>query len=194
MTGSMTPLQRVAMGLVVVVIDTLGGYDLLPDVLGWALVLWGLAGLPGDRSGLRYSAVFAAVTSVVLYPPAVHEPLAHADPSLQWAASLPDLVFALLLARALMRLAQSGDQAGDRSGDRPRDRRLAGRMRLLVTVTGVLAVAPVPVFAAGAEDLLPAATLLVQLMWLWLIWNLFAFHARPWLNAEPPATEVAGGS
>ena len=50
------------------------------------------------------------------------------------------------------------------------------------------------VFAAGAEDLLPAATLLVQLMWLWLIWNLFAFHARPCLNAEPPATEVAGGS
>ena len=67
-------------------------------------------------------------------------------------------------------------------------------MRRLVTVTGVLAVAPVLVFAAGAEHLLPAATLLVQLMWLWLIWNLFAFHARPWLNAEPPVTEVAGGS
>ena len=182
----MTPLQRIAMGLVVVVVDTLGGYDLLPDVLGWALVLWGLTGLPGDRSGLRYAAVVAAVTSVVLYPPAVHERLADADPSLQWAASLPDLVFALLLARALLRLAQPADG--------PHDRRLAGRMRLLVTVSGVLAVAPVLVFSAGAEDLLPAATLLVQLMWLWLIWNLFAFHARPWFNAEPPATEVAGGS
>ena len=194
----MTPLQRVAMGLVVVVVDTLGGYDLLPDVLGWALVLWGLAGLPGDRSGLRYSAVVAAVTSVVLYPPAVHESLADADPSLQWAASLPDLVFALLLARALWRLAQPGAAAGALPGAhpdaRPGDRRLAGRMRLLVTVIVVLAVAPVLVFTAGAEDLLPAATLLVQLMWLWLIWNLFAFHARPWLNAEPPATEVAGGS
>ena len=138
------------------------------------------------------------MTSVVLYPPAVHEPLADADPSLQWAASLPDLVFALLLARALMRLAQPVPRpvhaAGCRTDGRPGDRRLAGRMRLLVTVTGVLAVAPVLVFAAGAEDLLPAATLLVQLMWLWLIWNLFAFHARPWLNAEPPATEVAGGS
>ena len=194
----MTPLQRVAMGLVVVVVDTLGGYDLLPDVLGWALVLWGVAGLPGDRSGLRYAAVVAAVTSVVLYPPAVHEPLADADPSLQWAASLPDLVFAFLLARALMRLAQPDERPDERPDDRtdgrPNDRRLAGRMRRLVTVTGVLAVAPVLVFAAGAEHLLPAATLLVQLMWLWLIWNLFAFHARPWLNAEPPATEVAGGS
>ena len=67
-------------------------------------------------------------------------------------------------------------------------------MQVLVTVAGVLAVAPVLVFAAGAEQLLPAATLLVQLMWLWLIWNLFAFHSRPWLNAEPPVTEVAGGS
>ena len=179
----MTPLQRVAMGLVIVVVDTLGGYDLLPDVLGWALVLWGLAGLPGeDRGALRYSAVVAAVMSVLLYPPAVHEPLADADPSLQWAASLPDLIFALLLARALMRLAL------------PHDRRLAGRMRVLVTAAGVLAVAPVLVFAAGAEHLLPAATLLVQLMWLWLIWNLFAFQSRPWLNAEPPATEVTGGS
>ena len=190
----MTPLQRVAMGLVVVVVDTLGGFDLLPDVLGWALVLWGLAGLPGDRAGLRYAAVVAAVTSVVLYPPAVHDRLTDAVPSLQWAASLPDLVFALLLARALLRLAQPGDQPAGHPGDQPGDRRLAARMRLLVTVIGVLAVAPVLVFAGGAEDLLPAATLLVQLMWVWLIWNLFAFHARPWLNAEPPATEVAGGS
>ena len=179
----MTPLQRIAMGLVIVVVDTLGGYDLLPDVLGWGMVLWGLAGLPGpDRGGLRAAALLAALTSLALYPPAVHEPLADADPSLQWAASLPDLVFALLLARALMRLAGSHEP------------RLAARMRLLVTVTGVLAVAPVLVFAGGAEHLLPAATLLVQVMWLWLIWNLFAVHARPWLNAEPPATEVAGGS
>ena len=190
----MTPLQRVALGLVVVVVDTLGGFDLLPDVLGWALVLWGLAGLPGDRAGLRYAAVVAAVTSVVLYPPAVHDRLTDAVPSLQWAASLPDLVFALLLARALLRLAQPGDQPAGHPGDQPGDRRLAARMRLLVTVISVLAVAPVLVFAGGAEDLLPAATLLVQLMWVWLIWNLFAFHARPWLNAEPPATEVAGGS
>ena len=184
MKGPMTPLQRIAMGLVVVVVDTLGGYDLLPDVLGWALVLWGLAGLPGpDRDGLRYAAVVAAATSVVLYPPSVHEPLADADPSLQWAASLPDLVFALLLARALMRLARG-----------QHERTLARRMGVLVTLIGVLAVAPVLVFAGGAEHLLPAATLLVQVMWLWLVWNLFAFHARPYLDAEPPAAEAAGGS
>lgn len=184
MTGPMTPLQRIAMGLIVVVIDTLGGYDLLPDVLGWTLVLWGLVGLPGpDRGGLRYAAVVAAATSVVLYPPSVHEPLADAEPSLQWAASLPDLVFALLLARALMRLARASHE-----------RTLERRMGVLVTLAGVLAVAPVLVFAGGAEHLLPAAALMVQVMWLWLVWNLFAFHARPWLNAEPPATEVAGGS
>ena len=65
---------------------------------------------------------------------------------------------------------------------------------MLVTLTGVLAVAPVLVFAGGAEHLLPAAALLVQVMWLWLVWNLFAFHARPYLDAEPPAAEAAGGS
>ena len=190
----MTPLQRIAMGLVIVVVDTLGGYDLLPDVLGWALVLWGLAGLPGERSGPAYAAVGALVTSLVLYPPSVHRPLAEADPSLQWAASLPDLVFALLLSRALLRLAQPGRRPGQDPRVPVGDRIVAGRMRLLVTLTGVLVVAPVLVFAAGAENLLPAATLLVQLMWLWLIWNLFAFHTRPCLNAEPPATSVAGGS
>lgn len=184
MKGPMTPLQRIAMGLVIVVVDTLGGFDLLPDVLGWALVLWGLAGLPGpDRDGLRYAAVVAALTSAVLYPPSVHQPLADAEPSLQWAASLPDLVFALLLSRALLRLAQA-----------QHERPLAGRMRVLVGLTGVLAVAPVLVFAGGAEHLLPTATVLVQLMWLWLIWNLFAFHARPYLDAEPPAAEASGGS
>ena len=124
-----------------------------------------------------------SATSVVLYPPSVHEPLADADPSLQWAASLPDLVFALLLSRALMRLARG-----------QHERTLARRMGVLVTLISVLAVAPVLVFAGGAEHLLPAATLLVQLMWLWLVWNLFAFHARPYLDAEPPAAEAAGGS
>jgi hypothetical protein len=179
----MTPLQRVAMGLVIVVVDTLGGYDLLPDVAGWALVLWGVGGLPGpDRGGLRGAALVAAVTSMALYPPAVHEPLADADPSLQWAASLPDLVFALLLTRTLMRLA------------RPTDRRTAARMRVLVIAFAVLAVAPVLVFAAGAERLLPAATLLVQVLWVWLVWNLFAVNTRPYATTEPPAAEAAGGS
>ena len=122
----MTPLQRIAMGLVIVVLDTQTPWDLLPDVLGWLLVLAGVA-------------------------------------------DLPDLAFAFLLARSLGRAAA---EVGDR--------RTAGRMRVLLTVVTVLAIAPVLVFAAGAEHLLPAATLLVQVMWICLVWNLFAAHARPY--------------
>ena len=75
----MTPLQRIAMGLVIVVLDTQTPWDLLPDVLGWLLVLAGVTVLPvPDRGTLRTSAVVAALVSVVVYPPQVHEPLAAA--------------------------------------------------------------------------------------------------------------------
>ena len=46
MRGPMTPLQRIAMGLVIVVLDTQTPWDLLPDVLGWLLVLAGVTVLP----------------------------------------------------------------------------------------------------------------------------------------------------
>jgi hypothetical protein len=50
----------------------------------------------------------------------------------------------------------------------------------------------VVVFSAGVEDLLPWATLAVQVLWLWLVWNLFATHARPWTPAGPPDRRRAG--
>jgi hypothetical protein len=162
------------MGLVVVVLDTLGGYDLLPDPVGWLLVLWGVAGLPAaERGAPRAAAVVAGLVAVAVYPPAVHDRLADAEPALRWALDLPDLVFVLLLARALQRLARGTDP------------RTAGRMRGIATASAVLAVAPVVLFAGGAEDLLPWATLAVQLLWLWLVWNLFAVHGRDWLRADP---------
>jgi hypothetical protein len=183
----MTPLQRIAMGLVVVVLDTLGGYDLLPDPLGWLLVLWGVAAFPeGERRAPRLAAVVAGLVSLAVYPPAVQERVAEAEPALRWAVDLPDLVFALLLARALMRLA------------RPTDPRTDGRMRAIAAAAAVLAVVPPVLFAAGAESLLAGATLVVQLLWLWLVWNLFAAHARDWAPARtrraPGAGEAAGGS
>ena len=42
----MTPVQKVAMGLVLVVVDAwFAGFDAVPDLLGWVLVLLGLHGL-----------------------------------------------------------------------------------------------------------------------------------------------------
>ncbi|RYP83811.1 hypothetical protein EKO23_18095 [Nocardioides guangzhouensis] len=179
----MTPLQRIAMGLVVVVLDTVGGYDLLPDPLGWLLVLWGVAALPGtERGAPRAAAVVAGLVSVAGYPPAVHDRVADAEPALRWALDLPDLVFVLVLARGLHRLA------------RPTDPRTAGRMRGIATASAALAVAPVLLFAGGADELLPWATLAVQLLWLWLVWNLFAAHAQNWVSpgADPSVRPGSG--
>jgi hypothetical protein len=168
----MTPLQRIAMGLVVVVLDTLGEYDLLPDPLGWLLVLWGVAALPAPgRARCRTAAVLALLVSVAVTPPAVRAQVADAEPALRWALDLPDLLFLVLLARTLQHLATAADS------------RATGRMRGIATAGVVLAVAPVVLLPTGAEDLLPWATLAVQVLWLWLVWNLFASHARPWAPA-----------
>ena len=57
------------MGLVVVVLDTLGGHDLLPDPLGWLLVLWGLTAFPeSERRAPLLAAVVAGLVSLAVYP------------------------------------------------------------------------------------------------------------------------------
>ena len=45
----MKPLQSIAMGLVIIALKAWvnGEYDVLPDPIGWLLVLQGLAALPG---------------------------------------------------------------------------------------------------------------------------------------------------
>jgi hypothetical protein len=177
-----TPLQRIAMGLVVVVLDSSSAYDVLPDVAGWVLVVWGLAGLPGpDRGPLRVVALVAGVVSAVLWFPQVREPVADESPALAWAAAIPDYVFAILLCWAMSRLA------------RPTDPRTAARFRLLMALMVVPALGPVLEAAVGSEGLVVAATVVGMVGWVWLIWTLFARHGREY--AEPPAAAgAAGGS
>lgn len=56
----MKPLSSVAMGLVIVVlVARFGGYDALPDPLGWLLVLWGVRRLPDPALLLRLAALAA---------------------------------------------------------------------------------------------------------------------------------------
>lgn len=175
----MTPLQRVAMGLVVVAVDTLEGYDLLPDWIGWALVAWGVAALAlRERTALLTAVGLAAVVSLALWLPAVHERLAEQPLSLRWAASLPELAFAVLLGRALA--AAAGRAA-------PPDRRFAGRFGLASWLAVAVAAVPPVATAAGSRDALAAADVAFIVLWLWLIWNLFAAHARPWVPGHEPA-------
>jgi hypothetical protein len=47
-----TPLQKVAMGLVIVLVDAFfGGYDAVPDPVGWAMVLAGVLPLRARLDG-----------------------------------------------------------------------------------------------------------------------------------------------
>ena len=134
----MTPLQGIAMGLVIVLVDaSFGGYDGVPDPLGWLLVLWGLARLgPAvvEGHGLLALTVLCLVVSVVTYPPQIAGRL---DESGGWALSLPQLAFSFALATAL----------GPLSGW------LEKRFRVMRTVFVGLAVAPAVVIGGDLEAL-----------------------------------------
>jgi hypothetical protein len=152
-----TPLQKVAMGLVIVLVDALfSGYDGVPDPLGWVLVLAGLLPLRGllGTPGLVASAVVCLAVSLATYPPQVADRLS--DPG-GWALSLPQLVFAFLLCTALI----------------PRTGGLAGRFRLLRWVFVGLALAPVLVLGGGVEVLREPLAFLVVAAQVYLVYLLF---------------------
>lgn len=176
----MTPLQRIAMGAVLIALDTSSGYDLYPDPLGWLLVLWGAWALAlPERPTLVTSAWVALGVSAAMWFPSVQDAVADEGLALVWAAGLPDLVFVVLLARALVANARRQD---------PTDRAVAGRFGVALWAA-VLAAVLVPVGdAAGSDELVSAGDAAFVLLWIWLVWNLFAMHARPWLAARQVAT------
>lgn len=171
----MTPLQQIAMGLLLVVLDTGAAdgsvsWDLLPDWAGWALLLPAARLLPPDGRGpVLYAGSLAAVISVLTWPAPWREGLSGVDPSLDWALLLlPDLVAGALLCRALARAARAGDDAGAS--------RTASTLGVLLTL---LAVAPVP-FLATDRAVPGDLGFALQLTWLVLLVQLFRWHRRPW--------------
>jgi hypothetical protein len=168
-----TPLQKVAMGLVIVVLDSASAYDVLPDLVGWVLVLGGVRSFPGEyRGGLLATAGIAAAVSAVLWFPQVRDPVIDEGPAIAWAAALPDYVFAIWLCWTLARLAQ------------PDDPTTAARMRLLAAVLVVPALGPAVDAAVRSDTLVAGATVVGMVGWVWLIWTLFSRHARPWAPAR----------
>jgi hypothetical protein len=87
----MKPLQSVAMGLVIVVLSArFGGYDALPDPVGWLLTFLGVRALPDDlphRTNLLGLAALAGVVATIVWFPAVTGDLYDADASLAWPSS-----------------------------------------------------------------------------------------------------------
>ena len=106
----MIPLHPVLLGLVVVALQVrVNGYDLLPDWIGWILVLIGSASLPVRRQGaLLVSAGLACAAAVVVYLPDVNGQVAATDDALSWALSLPQSAYLVLLADGLRHAAKRG--------------------------------------------------------------------------------------
>jgi hypothetical protein len=163
------PLQKVAMGLVVVVLGArFGGVDALPDPLGWLLVVAGLLPLRRDvplDGWLVALAALAGLVSVPLVLPGVRDGL---DPSTGWALSLPQTVFCAVLCGSL-------GVAAARAGDRR-----TGRLGVLRWAFVVAGLGPVLVYGGGLGGLVAPLAVLVVLAEVVLVWTLFAVSRRPW--------------
>jgi hypothetical protein len=171
-----TPLQKVAMGLVIVFLTaSFGGYDALADPLGWLLVIAGLLPLrdrwPEGSHGPRtvLLAGLAAAVSVPEFFPVVQEQLV---PSGRWALSLPQTLFCVVLCTALAALVPGEPEA----------RRL-GHLR---TAFLAVAVGPVLVYGGGVEELTAPVTLVFWVANVYLVWLTFRLAGR--LDRTPETT------
>lgn len=154
------------MGLVVTLVDSyVLGYDAVPDVLGWVLVVLGLRDLRQRLavSSLLTLALLSATVSLVLVRPGWTNGLPE---STGWVLSLPQLVFSFLLCRELAPLLAPATTtgAGGRSADvlERTGRTLARRFRVLGWLFVAAAVGPVLLYGGGVDVLLtPLAVLSV---------------------------------
>lgn len=172
----MTPLQKIAMGLLIVVLDAdLGGFDGVPDVLGWVLVMFGLLGLRARLDNfavLRTVAVLAGVVSAVTFWPTV---FATAPESTGWLLSLPHLAFSFVLCASVSELSKPDDTA------------ISRRFALLRWVFVALAAGPVLVYGGGVDALLIPLAVVSVAANVFLIYLLFKISKRPYAMAEVDA-------
>lgn len=155
------------MGLVIVFLRApFGGYDALVDPVGWGLVLAGLVALrdllPQVGTALALGVV-AALVSVPLCFPAVDDRL---DPSGQWALSLPQTVFCIVLCTSMSSLAERADEPE------------AGRFGLLRWFFVVVAVGPVLVYGGKVDELTTPVAILAVLANVYLVYLLFKVSKR----------------
>ena len=176
----MLPLQPVALGLVIVALVVDGnGWDLLPDPIGWALVLLGTLALPREihrRDAMVAAAGLALVASAAVWPPGVAERVAGTDESRSWALSLPQLAYLFLLADGLRRAARAADEG-------PRSAWFATAGALVVGA----AVLPVLVFGAGADALAGIAVLCAMLALVLLVVLTLMSARASWAGGRPRA-------
>jgi hypothetical protein len=176
-----TPLQKVAMGLVIVFLSArFGGYDALPDPVGWGLAIAGLVPLRTrvpHGGTLLWLAAIAGVVSVPLVVPQVNEAMA---PAGQWGVGVPQTAFCLMLSISLATLTE---RAGEPE---------AVRFGLLRTAYIAVLALPVLVYGGGIDELaLPAAVLSV-LANVVLVYYTFKVSRRPYVYDAPAAADDQG--
>jgi hypothetical protein len=189
----MSPLQRIAMGLVIVLVPAnfpqdphpaWQFYDALPDPLGWVLVLAGLRALRAhlDVDVVSWLGWVALAVSVPLWLPQLNHLLVpeyndSIDVSFQWALFLPQTAFSLMLARAIGRQAELQE---------PRDRFVAGRYGVLTWAFAALIVLPAVAYGGGVDALVDPTLVGIGLVNVVFIYYLFRVHRRTWLGGPGP--------
>ncbi len=182
----MSPLQKIAMGLVIVLAyayfpahpsPAWEHYDALADPVGWVLVVLGthqLARFDDTFATSRWLAVLAGVVSVPLWFPQLAHRL---DASGEWFAALPQIGFGLLLAREI----------GVRGANQmPPDGYVAKRFGLLVWGFALVGVLPVLALGGGLQQLVAPTQLVQYLVGVTFIYYLFRVHRREWLAGPGP--------
>jgi hypothetical protein len=189
----MSPLQRIAMGLVIVLVPAYFPhdphpawqvYDALPDPIGWLLVIAGVRALSAhlDVDVVRWSAWAAFAVSVPLWFPQLNHLLVpeyndSIEVSFQWFLALPQTVFGLALARTIGREAELQD---------PRDRFVAGRYGVLTWAFAALVVLPVVAYGGGVDALVDPTLVGIGLVNVVFVYYLFRVHRREWLGGPGP--------
>ena len=169
-------------------------YDFLPDPIGWGLVLsgvWALARAMGTDLGvLKWVGALALAISIPLWLPQVNHLLVPEfnpglDVSFQWALSLPQSVFGLLLARELSQTA---------SRRQPRDPYVAGRFGVFQWAFGALIVLPAVAYGGNVAGLVTPTLILFALVNIAFIYYLFAAHRRSYLGGPGPRDWAAAAA
>ncbi len=191
----MSPLQKIAMGLVIVYIPAsfeISGewYDALPDPLGWVLVLAGMAALRRhlDIDIAYWLAWVALLVSIPLWLPQVTDLLPSIPEDLTTQADLDEAVKAASIAwflalpqsaMALMLVRRIGEEGVAR---RPRDVFVAGRFGVLTWGLIATIVLPPVAYGADVENLISPTLIGIGVVNLALIYYLFRVHRREWLG------------
>ena len=170
------------MGLVIVVLSArFGGYDALPDPVGWGLVIagvWPLRGRLPQGDYLVALAGLAFLLSVPLVLPAVEDRLSASG---QWGVSVPQTAFCLLLSVSLATLAERADEP-----------KAAGRFRVLRTAYLAVLVGPVLVYGGGVDALATPVAVLSVVTNVGLVYLTFSVSRRAYGRAEDAAPTGAG--